>query len=1247
LSRKYDPDKAPPFRNLDRSLVGTYGYENTTPERFQEFCQALLMAEYQGLQCFPVGQPDGGRDAWHPDTRTVLQVKFRRNDEPESAAWMIETLEHELPKIKRLISLGATKYIMVTNARGTAHPDAGRIDLVQQWLTNNVSIPAQCLWRNDLDRRFDGAQSSLKFKYPEFLTGQDTIEYAIQMALGPNRERQMRTLKSFVATQFDADAKVKFKQVNLSNSLADLFVDIPIRVSHSLLARIISTDNTLNTDFLQSNFALRDIHLALDHDSAAMNEIVRRGARVTTRFGAAQFLLGPIVQKLLPKVVLEGAPGQGKSTLAQYVCQVHRATLLDNKGFLASIPLDYRQSEFRMPIKIDIRDLATHVASLGESASLDAFISELVHHESGQQTFTVDDFNDILSRMPILLFMDGLDEVADLDLRRAVVALVRKALARYDALGANLQVVVTSRPSIFGNKANLNDSGFATIDLANIDRGLAFDYSHKWAKARGLEPDEAASVLSILRDKMELPHIVELTRNPMQLAILLSLIHQVGYSLPDQRTDLYRRYLELFLIREAEKTPSVKKHSAVLISFIQYLAWQLQSQAESAGSNGSISETQLQELARDYLRAANYPVELADDLFGGGIERIFVLVQRVSGLYEFEVQPLREFFCARHLYETSPVGTYRYQKPRGDRAQRFEALARNPFWLNVTRFYAGSYEPGEIGSLVLSLKDLIADSDPAVAIHARRVAFALISDWVFANKRAWQNELIRAACDQVGIELLVSDRNNDGDGLVLDEDCGQDVLRGLVFDTLSRGGSRGREFALCSILSANGGRQLKEEFEGLVCASTGPERTSLLRQMVSSGAADQMKFSSLLALMEEDKPTKIELGCRLTLLTERRAIPIESDPGLVNRIVDHGLNGGFVHGTTSFEPVSVFVDLMSALPNGVYAVARFARDTETGELLRGRFAHYGPPANMIPEFLERTSIAESRDMRVGDVDSVRLANAIQGIFGGDLWPARVAALRAAGMSMDRPSLDAARLFDTRVPLSERARYARLKRGSVGWWQEQLSAVSDDVEGQLFWALMVIVWTSPPVFEALRTDAESLVANVTDERLEELAFAIRGVNSAVPPRRDRAGYVPNLATSGGRFAWLVALGFRLEYKAVLAHAAGSDCAPLERWVRREKGAQELARGMKPDLRGGRLATWLEKVVIAQAAGITLSGPIRNVSREVELDERVAKRVLANPARFPVQIVMRVWEWILASYTPETLTNACRREDWSFE
>ena len=76
----------------------THPYENTTPERFQHFSQALLIDEYPGLQCFPVGQPDGGRDAWHGATGTAVQVKFRRNDEPESAEWMIAALEKSYRK---------------------------------------------------------------------------------------------------------------------------------------------------------------------------------------------------------------------------------------------------------------------------------------------------------------------------------------------------------------------------------------------------------------------------------------------------------------------------------------------------------------------------------------------------------------------------------------------------------------------------------------------------------------------------------------------------------------------------------------------------------------------------------------------------------------------------------------------------------------------------------------------------------------------------------------------------------------------------------------------------------------------------------------------------------------------------------------------------------------------------------------------------------------------------------------------
>ena len=38
-------------------------YENLDPERFQQFCQALIAKDYPNVQCIPVAQPDGGRDA--------------------------------------------------------------------------------------------------------------------------------------------------------------------------------------------------------------------------------------------------------------------------------------------------------------------------------------------------------------------------------------------------------------------------------------------------------------------------------------------------------------------------------------------------------------------------------------------------------------------------------------------------------------------------------------------------------------------------------------------------------------------------------------------------------------------------------------------------------------------------------------------------------------------------------------------------------------------------------------------------------------------------------------------------------------------------------------------------------------------------------------------------------------------------------------------------------------------------------
>jgi hypothetical protein len=79
-------------------------------------------------------------------------------------------------------------------------------------------------------------------------------------------------------------------------------------------------------------------------------------------------------------------------------------------------------------------------------------------------------------------------------------------------------------------------------------------------KARNLSYKDASDFRSVLSQKLDQPHMRDLARNPMQLAILLNLIQTRGLSLPDKRTHLYDSYMELFFSREAEKSSIVPEH---------------------------------------------------------------------------------------------------------------------------------------------------------------------------------------------------------------------------------------------------------------------------------------------------------------------------------------------------------------------------------------------------------------------------------------------------------------------------------------------------------------------------------------------------------------------------------------------------------------------------------------------------------------------------------------------------------------
>ena len=741
----------------------TYHFEALGDERFQQLAQTLIALVFPLAQCLPVGQPDGGRDAFDlVDSREgktgmiAFQVKFSRNPSTKDERVAIEeTIKSEKPKVTQLIKQGATSYFLITNVSGTSHAHSGSIDKINDLLSSEFEIPSYCWWRDDLVARIN-AHSDVKWSFPEILKGTDLLQLLIEGAWRDHSQERNETLKSYIAAQCKDDEDVKFKQVGLQNKLIDLFVDIPVDRVHTvdkysrLTYRNVVLHNTLEYFYIDDSLAEDDRSYVrgrrIQIDAAAM---LLRGSRTS----------GPT------RIVLEGAPGQGKSTITQYVCQVNRLKLLGSQE-LTKIPQKHREAPIRLPFRIDLRDFASWLsgrnpfvhegqAGVVPSGGLESFIAAQVSHLSGGQEFTPSDLIAVAKSGHISVVLDGFDEVADVPTRRRVVDEITKAAARIQAHERTAQIIVTSRPAAFANSPGFPHEDWFHLEIQSMTAAQIDEYSRKWMGARHLPTRERSEFTALLKEKLEQPHMRDLARNPMQLTILLALIHTRGLSLPDKRTSLYDNYIELFFSRESEKSRVVREYRDLLVDIHRYLAWILHIAAEDGTSNGSISELELKSTLTKYLAREGHDPILVDELFTGIVERVVAIVSRVQGTFEFEVQPLREYFAARHLYETAPYSPPGSEK-KGTKPERFDALARNFYWLNVLRFYCGCFSRGELSSLADGLGELGRAPMFRLLAHPRTLSTMLLADWVFSQQPLAVKRVVDDIFEQPGFKIFLA-----------------------------------------------------------------------------------------------------------------------------------------------------------------------------------------------------------------------------------------------------------------------------------------------------------------------------------------------------------------------------------------------------------------------------------------------------------------------------------------------------------
>ena len=334
-----------------------YRYEALDEHGFQKLAQALILTAHPRTQCLPVAQPDGGRDAvlFHVDGTNrgfvVFQVKYSRDPRSKNERVVVEDLvASETTKVQELVRRGATDYYFVTNVSGTAHLDSGSIDKTNAVLHEAFGIPVQVWWRDDLDRRLDNSED-IKWSYPQILTAVDVLPLLVRRLGDVDDLQAARTLKSYMATQYEADREIKFKQVDLKRTLTELFVDLPV------------AEKTRREDRDRRHGAPRlaapgDLPVYLSQLDVEDEYDVEDAHPFSHAGLAAAFFLQMPLASGAARFVLEGAPGQGKSTVTQFLCQVNRLRLLKKVYELEQVDEKHTQGPVRAPFRVDLRDYA-------------------------------------------------------------------------------------------------------------------------------------------------------------------------------------------------------------------------------------------------------------------------------------------------------------------------------------------------------------------------------------------------------------------------------------------------------------------------------------------------------------------------------------------------------------------------------------------------------------------------------------------------------------------------------------------------------------------------------------------------------------------------------------------------------------------------------------------------------------------------------------------------------------------------
>jgi hypothetical protein len=684
-----------------------YYFDNLEPTPFQRLINALLVARFgEGVRLLPLRGPDGGRDAetapldvsFEIETaaapllpirlplergRYSFQVKHHRMTDHQGTAvraQVVADFEKELTAnvLSREIGQRPNYFFLVTNVSSSKESISKIDDKRKELLAGIDNLHADVLWQDHVVAWLD--QSPRVWNaFPELFAG--SVIPSLGKVADSSTQGIPRALRLAILAQSKRDGIVRFRQVNFEQSLTTLFVDLDVEASRFRNAAIHFT-----VDALGPKEAIPDLFHAVPGEHGYGVSCIR--------------ILLSELDGIPRRIILEGGPGQGKSTVTQMLAQLYRSLLIQREN-------EYRRiwgniPSARFPFRIELRLLAEWMSKV--DGSIEQYIAETFTRDAGGGQITTDDLHSLVQKQPVILIFDGLDEVGSDDLRDAVVQKISECIERFqDDLGADVRVVLTSRPPAIAGRVN-KLPGFERVPILPLSDAKVSDYLERWTSAVCSDASDRERVIDSFNKRKSEQHVQALVKNPMQLSVLLHFIRLKGEAFPDRRAELYREYFKTVIDRDVEKSPHLRQNREKIEALHEVIGFQIHSRAESDRAATSLSHEQLIDIVENWLKSQGQKTELARELFRTSEERLGLVValkgEGAESRYGFEVQPVREYFAAAYIND----------KCETDAHELFQAMVRRSFWREVALFLAGLRRANEKSDLLSRARALDDDA---------------------------------------------------------------------------------------------------------------------------------------------------------------------------------------------------------------------------------------------------------------------------------------------------------------------------------------------------------------------------------------------------------------------------------------------------------------------------------------------------------------------------------------------------------